>query len=134
MTVTDFGPTVNANFPLYFFGNGPGGNGIRCGKVFTMSIAEAVKVSAFDTFIVAPEIDLRSGLGGVNGKVNTVRAHEWSRRTQQQNRQPMNNPNNGEPHEKSWQRNPVALEKWVERENVLWNSEYTDWGREEQAQ
>jgi hypothetical protein len=38
----------------------------------------------------------------------------------------MNNPNNGEPHEKSWQRNPVALEKWVERENVLWNSEYTD--------
>ena len=45
-------------------------------KVFTMSIAEAVKVSAFGTFIVAPEIDLRSGLGGVNGKVNTVRAHE----------------------------------------------------------
>jgi hypothetical protein len=77
MTVTDFGPTVNANLaPSTFSEMGLGVTVSGAAKVFTMSIAEAVKVSAFGTFIVAPEIDLRSGLGGVNGKVNTVRAHE----------------------------------------------------------
>ena len=64
MTVTDFGPTVNANLPPSIFAEiGLGTTVSGAAKVFTLSTAEAVRVSAFADLTVAPEISASISTG-----------------------------------------------------------------------
>jgi hypothetical protein len=64
MTVTDFGLTVNANLPASIFAEiGLGTTASGASKEFTLSTAEAVRVSAFADFIVFPEISASISTG-----------------------------------------------------------------------
>src|SRR5579859_3138928 len=64
MTVTDLGPTVNDNLPACIFAEiGWGTTVLGAAKVFTLSTAGAVRVSAFADFMVLPEISASISTG-----------------------------------------------------------------------